>query len=301
MTTPKILRRLRIDEVSSVDRGAGEGVKILLMKRNLDRSYRAPKRHLLFNDILKAREEVDDRARSHRLLMGDDYFDGDSDEDLGVSDRQNPEPNDMNHVSVLPDKLEGMVAALITAAPSLRRAQAVHFLIHTPHGRALAAQLSSISKQEDDPSMTRLQEMQTLRKYVKEGGMVAVAKQILEKGTTSLNEMEYTTLVQEEAARKGISFEKAFQEPTTQRAYKIILEAGYVKSLLYPNMMDTKPVTTEVGSSNTADDSAAAVRQLQALAESQHRRFEEVFMDPANRELASRTYRSSTSGSELQR
>jgi hypothetical protein len=30
---PKILTRLRIDEVSSVDRGAGEGVKIMLMKR----------------------------------------------------------------------------------------------------------------------------------------------------------------------------------------------------------------------------------------------------------------------------
>ena len=31
---PKILTRLRIDEVSSVDRGAGKGVKILLMKRD---------------------------------------------------------------------------------------------------------------------------------------------------------------------------------------------------------------------------------------------------------------------------
>lgn len=34
----KKLTRLRIDEVSSVDRGAGEGVKILLMKRNEDKS-----------------------------------------------------------------------------------------------------------------------------------------------------------------------------------------------------------------------------------------------------------------------
>jgi hypothetical protein len=34
---PKILTRLRIDEVSSVDRGAGEGVKIMLMKRNEDK------------------------------------------------------------------------------------------------------------------------------------------------------------------------------------------------------------------------------------------------------------------------
>src|SRR5262249_53500946 len=32
-TMPKILTRLRIDEVSAVDKGAGEGVKVLLMKR----------------------------------------------------------------------------------------------------------------------------------------------------------------------------------------------------------------------------------------------------------------------------
>jgi hypothetical protein len=36
---PKILRRLRINEVSSVDRGAGEGVKIMLMKREEEPLY----------------------------------------------------------------------------------------------------------------------------------------------------------------------------------------------------------------------------------------------------------------------
>jgi hypothetical protein len=34
---PKILTNLRVDEISSVDRGAGEGVKIMLMKRNEDK------------------------------------------------------------------------------------------------------------------------------------------------------------------------------------------------------------------------------------------------------------------------
>jgi hypothetical protein len=33
---PKVLKRLRIDEVSAVDRGAGDGVKIMLMKRDGD-------------------------------------------------------------------------------------------------------------------------------------------------------------------------------------------------------------------------------------------------------------------------
>jgi hypothetical protein len=49
---------------------------------------------------------------------------------------------------VLPDKLEGMVAAVIAAAPSLQREQAVHFLLHTARGRNVAQHLASITKTE---------------------------------------------------------------------------------------------------------------------------------------------------------
>jgi Ser-tRNA(Ala) deacylase AlaX len=69
--------------------------------------------------------------------------------------------------------------------------------------------------------------------------------------------------------------------------------------------MRTTPTSTEVGSTSTSDDSAEAIRQLNEMAEEQHRTFEEVMLDPANKELAGRTYTShhrpsSTSGSELQ-
>jgi hypothetical protein len=72
--------------------------------------------------------------------------------------------------------------------------------------------------------------------------------------------------------------------------------------------MSTEVVSTEVGSTETSDDSAKAYKQLQDLAAKQHRTFEQVFSDPDNGELAGRTYtgahrpnHSSTSGSELQR
>jgi hypothetical protein len=52
------------------------------------------------------------------------------------------------------------------------------------------------------------------------------------------------------------------------------------------------PASTVVGSSLVADDSAEAIRQLTAMAEQQHRKFEDVFADPANAKLAARTYRS---------
>jgi hypothetical protein len=73
-------------------------------------------------------------------------------------------------------------------------------------------------------------------------------------------------------------------------------------------MASLEPTSVEVGSSETSDDSAEAVRLLAEMAEKQGRSFEQVFSDPANKELTARTYRaqqrptaSSTSGSELQR
>jgi hypothetical protein len=53
---PKILTALRIDEVSAVDRGAGEGVKIVLMKRD-DTAGRS-----LFNDFMAKADDGDDDA-----------------------------------------------------------------------------------------------------------------------------------------------------------------------------------------------------------------------------------------------
>ena len=138
--------------------------------------------------------------------------------------------------------------------------------------------------------MNRSEEMQEMRKFVKSGGMLAVAKRIIETGSTSLTEPEYTELVQEDAALRKVSFEKAFADPTTQQAYAIIREAGYVKSLGYPNVMSTTPTSVGVGSSSVSDDSEKAVAALRDMAEKQHRTFEQVFADPANAKLVSATY-----------
>jgi hypothetical protein len=62
----RYLTKLRIDEISSVDRGAGEGVKILLMKSD---SPQPAQGALLFNDIIKANEESDDDKLTHKLMQ----------------------------------------------------------------------------------------------------------------------------------------------------------------------------------------------------------------------------------------
>ena len=78
--------------------------------------------------------------------------------------------------------------------------------------------------------------------------------------------------------------------------------------------MSVEPVSGEVGSTVTADDSKKAYDQLMAMAEKQHalaptktiqQLFAAVFADPANAKLAAAAHRrptaSRTSGSELQK
>jgi hypothetical protein len=55
-------------------------------------------------------------------------------------------------------------------------------------------------------------------------------------------------------------------------------------------MASLVPTSVEVGSSETSDDSAEAVRLLAELAEKQGRTFETVMADPVNAKLAARTY-----------
>lgn len=105
-----ILRNLRIDEVSSVDRGAGEGVKIVLMKR--DTSPR--QRPYLFNAIMALRKANEPR--------------GDTDEQR---------TNTIDDDKKLSDRLKEAVAAMVAVRPSLNPAHAAKWLLHTEHGRSL--------------------------------------------------------------------------------------------------------------------------------------------------------------------
>ncbi|MFY9955906.1 hypothetical protein [Bradyrhizobium sp.] len=274
----KLLTRLKVSEISAVDRGAGEGCKVLLWKR--DDTPRAK----MFDDIMK---ESDPR-RTNTI-------------------------EDDEKVSA---KLKTFARLMVIADPSKTEEEHLYRLLHTARGVRRAEFMNSLSKNEkDNPPMTRTEEMATMRTFVKQGGMAAIAKRILETGGTSLNEMEYTTLVQEDASLKKISFEKAFQDPDTQRAYQVVRDATQVKTYLksYPGMMSVEVVSTEVGSTLTTDDSWKAAAQLQTLVEAQRAKaptlttsalFEAVYSAPENKTLVARAHGrpdvSSTSGDELQ-
>jgi hypothetical protein len=246
----RVLKNLVIDEVSCVIRGANPGARILIRKSD----DRAP---LLFNDImLRKAEEEDDVTGDHQ---------GDTDKKLS-------------------GKLKEMVAALITAAPSVSEAHAMHFLLHSPHGRRLAEHLNSISKTEKDPSMLDIMKL------------VAITEQGLMAQVTKRDGESYAQ-----------SFSRKFENDVDfRKQWRDLTEAKHSVSLS-KGMATLTPTSTEVGSTQVSNDSAEAVRLLQEMATKNGRSFETEFTDPANAKLAARTYTaahrptaSSTSGDELQ-
>ncbi|SIO49689.1 hypothetical protein SAMN05443247_06520 [Bradyrhizobium erythrophlei] len=185
----------------------------------------------------------------------------------------------------LSDRLNEIVAEMIVAAPSLHPQRARRWLLHTPQGQKLLAQYSTMKK---DPPMLDIAKI------------VSITEEALLAGVTK---------------RDGESYAKSFSrryetDIDFRKQWAALTEAKHLLSMASTtkSMATLTPTSTEVGNTSVSDDSAEAVRLLQEMADKQHRTFEQVFSDPANRELAARTYTaahrptaSSTSGSELQR
>jgi hypothetical protein len=186
-------------------------------------------------------------------------------------------------------KLRAMVDAMIMAEPTLTKEAATHRLLNTAHGRALARHLNELSKKDTPP-------MLDVRKLIP----------VLEEGLLNRAKLE---------KRDGESDAKAFDRLYTndieyRKSWVNLTEMKHAIALAksLPNLMSVTPVSVEVGATNVQSDAEKAIKQLRALAEKQHRTFEEVFLDSSNAELAQRTYTSahrpqtsSTSGDELQR
>ena len=149
--------------------------------------------------------------------------------------------------------------------------------------------------------------------------VMVIAKAITD-GEATCSEHEFTEVVMGHSRLNkrvnesdAAAFTRIFTAPentTLHAAYRVVQQAGHVAALDQVNkgMATLKPTSVEVGSTETNDDSAEAVRLLMEMAEKQGRSFEDVFADPNNKALAGRTYtsahrpnHSSTSGSELQR
>ncbi|SHK94330.1 hypothetical protein SAMN05444321_1227 [Bradyrhizobium lablabi] len=206
--------------------------------------------------------------------------------------------SDEQRTNTIPDdekvsgRLKDLASAMIVAEPTLTEKTAMFYLLHHPRGRALAREhlKPSISKHKEQ-IMPQIDIMKVIA-ITEQGLMAQVTKRDGESYAKSFSRK----------FENDIDFRKQWRD-LTEAKHSMALDPV----VLAKGMATLTPTSTEVGNTNFVDDSAEAVRLLQEMADKQHRTFEQVFTDPANKALAGRTYTaahrptaSSTSGDELQ-
>jgi hypothetical protein len=121
----RILRNLRIEEVSAVIKGSNPSAKVMLRK----------------SDATSARARGDFWDEDPPYL-----FDDIMRKAVATDDDDNIDPN-ATASSLLP-KLNDMVAAMVVADPTQSEEQHLFSLLHTAHGRKLAEHLNNLTKKE---------------------------------------------------------------------------------------------------------------------------------------------------------
>src|SRR6516165_818287 len=116
---PRLLKDLRVSEVSLVTRGAGEGCNVVISK-SLDRESRSNRLRKTFTNALrKARSEYDEEMSSPGFSRDPARTDtAESNEDAGAGERRNEDRfEDREHR----DQVEGDVIATSVMPPRLQQ------------------------------------------------------------------------------------------------------------------------------------------------------------------------------------
>ena len=228
----------------------------------------------IFKDGLTASE-------ANRAVAAENGFDVEQ-----QNDTTNPSSAGAKHVSDLADLI------VEASKNTISRADALAWLINNRHGRAFTVAYKR--EQRKEPPMP-----DTLQTLVKDYGIAAVAKGIVDKGhAATISEHKFTAAVTDYAkaqALPGESSAKAFS-----RIFAGDDDVGLVLRKAHQIVKATMTLTpTYVGATEATDvnDPTDALEQLQALAErlrasmpalSKAQAFAKVYSDPANAALALR-------------
>jgi hypothetical protein len=202
---PKLLTRLKITEVSAVDRGAGDGVKIVLMKRD---------------DTPTPRSKPHIERHARRLRKFQEIFEGESGGDDDTEKRVD------HHASTV-------ASLLVESGRFPHRTAALDHLLNSPHGNALLARLRKAADQtEKEPNMRSSDTLESIMKDC--GGPVAFAKTICDTGRSyGVTEQEYVVSAGRwESEMYGLPGDRAFaqlceREPVVVRACGVLKTAEF--------------------------------------------------------------------------
>jgi hypothetical protein len=207
----RVLRNLKISEVSTVDKAANQHARVAFWKRDddLGRKFRKIFGCPSLRDMLDKAERNPSLPRLRDLDPPRDpdvdVIDPDEEADDEEGDADETEDTSKHFVSVLADLLVEGGGALFPDRPS-----ALHYLMRTAHGSALVRRLhhqKKLNKQKERTmTTTRAEELSAIAKKY---GPVAVAKHIIENGA-SISEHEFTAMVDAYAKANGTTFVKLY-------------------------------------------------------------------------------------------
>jgi hypothetical protein len=236
----RVLRKLRINEVSSVDSAASPGARITLMKRDSDRDETRERFAKIFQKhsrrpaglryldkyhrpnlppLKKDRgyitsDEADERARE-RGLFNDETFADQAEPPPNVDDEQDEQQLDEDEEGFGKSHIVSALADLLCeagASEGVDRPAALRFLLHDARGNALVRRLhkaDATNKREKENYMSDTKELAAIAKTA--GGMEAICERIVTKGETNFSEHELVAAFSEGIVRKeGESREQAF-------------------------------------------------------------------------------------------
>jgi hypothetical protein len=183
------------------------------------------------------------------------------------------------------------VADLLVEAGSFpHRAAALHHVLHKPSGQALLARMHKADQTGKELSMDKIE---PLRDVVKQRGIVAVAKSIVDENRSyGITEHEFVELATEHAKAQhpelseAAAFAKLYQTPEIWRACNVLKAMPF----------DANITPVMVGGEDTRDlsDQSTAIEQLKQLGRdrwptaSASAQFERALTDPVNAKLARR-------------
>jgi hypothetical protein len=294
---PRILTKLRISEVSAVDKAAGEDCRIILMKRDDDRPRSKPhvERHARrlrkFEEIFM-RKELDNMesssatgARYNRTRLPDVI-----DDDDDAIDRDHDLLGD-------DDELDEVITKALRDHHQGHHSLSAALVQHLHDRLERRRERHGYTKRKESSPMDRTTE---LRAIAKAGGIIAVAKAIIDENRNyGISEHEFVALATEHAKAQhpGLTeaqaFAKLYQIPEVWRACNVLKSMPFQVDLT-PLVVGGVDATHEAINNTESSEAYAQLKQIgrdRWPTASEAQQFANAFTDPANATLAQKAHR----------
>jgi hypothetical protein len=258
---PRILTKIRIDEVSAVDRAAGEGTKIVLMKRH-DAPTEAASRRAFFLKIFKA-DAADD---------GDDDA-GDRSDDAG---------------SLADHPIVQIARLLVANGHKADIASALHYLLNTSHGGALLHRVSTLKGET-------MRTTETVESILKDCGPVSFCKAIVDRGRAPCDEAELVAALTKYASEQHPEKSPAQAFAELYKTESVWRACAIAKAM--PFVFDDAPLMVGGTAAQDLNDPSEAIAQLRQIGRdrwptaSEAQQFANAMTDPKNAVLAAKAHR----------